>query len=353
MTTVTQMQDRIPVRRRVARILLVAAGALAAGLVLGELGLRWWHPIGFRAPIDHRRGDEWRRLVHRASSLPGLPYELNPGAHGHFLRMDCAVNSLGMRGPEVDVHKAPHVLRIAAIGDSVTFGWNVSADATWPAQLDRALLERGPGAGTATEVLNCGVSGYGTRDEAIALDQRAAELDPDVVVLAYFLNDPEHLPLAPLQRYFEVPEWWQRFNLLRLVARTSYEHDVQRFGGGDVYRYLHAPDGPCWPRELAAMDRVRDIARAHVPHTLVVLFPAFPRDVDWSDYPWADLHAQVAAAWQERGFHVIDLLPVFAESGGVPSELAVDGEHPNPRGHEIAAGAIADELAQLGWLGAQ
>jgi lysophospholipase L1-like esterase len=258
-----------------------------------------------------------------------------------------------MRGPEVAVRKAPHLLRVAALGDSVTFGWNVSADATWPAQLDRVLHERGSGAAAGIEVLNCGVSGYCTHDEAIALEQRVQELDPDVVVLAYFLNDPEQLRLAPLQRYFETPAWWQRSHLLRLIARTSYEHDVQRFGKGDVYRYLHAPDGPCWPRELEAMDRVRDVVRKREMHTLVAIFPAYPREGDWSDYPWTDLHTQVAAAWQQRGFRVIDMLPVFAKSGAAPSELAVDSEHPNPRGHEIAAGAIADELAQLGWLGAQ
>jgi lysophospholipase L1-like esterase len=234
-----------------------------------------------------------------------------------------------------------------AIGDSVTFGWNVKAESAWPPTLERVLAGRAP----RVQVLDCGVSGYNTHDEAIALERRAVELDPDVVVVGYFLNDPELLPLAPLQRYFEKPAWWQHSHLLRLVARTWYEHDVQRFGKGDLYHYLHAPDGPCWPPELAAMDRMRDIARAHVPHMLIAIFPAFPREHAWSEYPWRDLHARVAAAWKERGLDVLDLLPAFEHSGSEPRDLAVDDEHPDPRGHEIAARAIADELERLGWVG--
>jgi lysophospholipase L1-like esterase len=231
----------------------------------------------------------------------------------------------------------------------LTFGWNVSADAAWPAQLEHVLSGRAARPAPSAQVLNCGVSGYNTRDEAIALERRAVELDPDVVVLEYFLNDPEVEPLGPLQRYFEKDAWWQHSHLLRLVARSAYEHDVRRFGGGDVYRYLHAPDGPAWPRELAAMDRVRDIVRAKVPHALIAIFPAFPRTSSWSKYPWRDLHAEITAAWKERGFHVVDLLPAFEASGAEPKDLAVDDEHPNPRGHAIAAGVIADELVRAGW----
>ncbi len=322
--------------------------ALIVSLVLAEVFLRSCHPIGFRAPIDRHRGDEWRKLVHRASSIPGLTYELNPGAHGRFLDMDCAINSLGMRGQEVEARKTSETMRIVAIGDSVTFGWNVSAHAAWPMQLESTLTVRMDP--RRVQVLDCAVSGYNTHDEAIAFEARAKQLRPDIVVLGYFLNDPELAPMAPLQRYFEHPSWWQQFNLLRLFASALYANDVRRFGGGDYYRYLHAKEGPCWPRELEAIDRMRDVARAQVPHTLVVIFPAFPREGEWSDYPWRDLHAQVAEAWTDRGLDVLDLLTMFERSGSPPRELTVDTEHPNPRGHELAAKAIADELARLGWV---
>lgn len=346
-------------KRRVLSFLVGSSIALVVVLGATEVGLRFGHPIAFRAPIDRAKGDEWRVMLHRASATPGLRYELVPGARGTFRQMDVSVNALGMRGPEVDAAKPAGTTRVVAMGDSVTFGWDVRAEDAWPAQLERELrarveFDRGARAPESStdrvEVLNCGVSGYGTRDEAIALDRRVDELAPDVVVLAYFWNDPEQIPLAPLQRFFDEPAWWQHSHLLRLVARNLYERDLRRHGGGDFYRYLHAPDGPCWPRELEAFDRLRGVVRSRVPHTLIALFPSYPKDGEWDAYPYRDLHAQVAAALAERGFDVLDLLPAFSASGHPPRELCVDTEHPNPDGHALAARAIADELTRRGWI---
>ena len=44
-------------------------------------------------------------------------------------------------------------IRIACVGDSVTFGWGVSYEESYPARLERLLIERG----RSVEVLNAGV----------------------------------------------------------------------------------------------------------------------------------------------------------------------------------------------------
>ena len=45
---------------------------------------------------------------------------------------------------------------------------------------------------------------------------------------------------------------------------------------------------------------------------------------------------------------VIDLLDAFAASGHTPAELRADLEHPNARGHAVAARAIERALAARG-----
>jgi hypothetical protein len=50
-----------------------------------------------------------------------------------------ATNSHGWRGPEREPTFAPDELRIAAIGDSCTFGKGVEEEATWPRRLERQL----------------------------------------------------------------------------------------------------------------------------------------------------------------------------------------------------------------------
>lgn len=337
-------------RRAVLRASLVAL-ALVGSFAAVEVALRIARPVAFLAPVEHVRRGEARMLLHRPSAIPGLAYELVPSSTVVMGPHTISVDALGLRGPEVDAVAPPGVVRVLAMGDSVTFGWDLDVQDTWPARLDEHLNADADSVTPARrQVSNAGVSGYGTRDEVLALDQRITQLAPDVVVLAYFLNDPEQLPLAPLRRYFVEPAWWQHSHVLRLAAQARYDSDVRHYGGGDVYRYLHAPDGPCWPRELEALDQLATLARSRAPRTLVVVFPAYPASDTWSAYPWADVHARVADACRTRGLAVLDLLPAFASSGLSPRTVSIDTEHPGPLGNDVAARAIAAELERRGWL---
>ena len=62
-----------------------------------------------------------------------------------------STNSIGLRGPELEDPKPE--IRIACVGDSVAFGWGVSYEESYPARLERLLIERG----RSVEVLNAGV----------------------------------------------------------------------------------------------------------------------------------------------------------------------------------------------------
>ncbi|MEI8259231.1 MAG: SGNH/GDSL hydrolase family protein, partial [Deltaproteobacteria bacterium] len=68
-----------------------------------------------------------------------------------------SVNRHGLRGGDFEIAKRPGVLRIAAIGDSFTFGMGVGDDDTIPARIAAHFRERG--LGDRVEVLNLGVCG--------------------------------------------------------------------------------------------------------------------------------------------------------------------------------------------------
>lgn len=328
--------------------------ALVAALVLAELCLRWFWPVEHKAPLDSSRGDDasiaagMGALVHRKSEVPGLVYELAPGARGQYAGVEVSINALGMRGPETTREKPPGTFRIVALGDSLTFGYGVRVDEAWPAALERALAAD-PAlpellGGRRPEVLNMGVAGYGTRDEAAVLEHKALALDPDLVIVGYFLNDPQTEPLQLLVRWFRKPEWWEHFHLWRLYDWKRFLRDKQRYGNGDGYRYLHAVDGPCWSSVPMAFDDMRRAVDARGIPLLVVTLPAFAPFPDWQHYRWSDLHAQVLAAAAERGFATLDPVPAFAADGRAPRDLGVDSEHPNAAGHEIIARAIVAEI---------
>ncbi|MFN7972675.1 MAG: SGNH/GDSL hydrolase family protein [Acidobacteriota bacterium] len=82
------------------------------------------------------------------------------GCHG-----EVTTNALGMRGPEVAAEKRG--LRVACLGDSVTFGWCVDESESYPRRLE-ALLSRKLGG--PVEALNFGFPGM-TSNKGVQVSQ--------------------------------------------------------------------------------------------------------------------------------------------------------------------------------------
>src|SRR5262245_21643077 len=111
---------------------------------------------------------------------PTRGWALEPGIRDMRVFGDKVLNSsaLGLRGREERAYaKPPGVRRVVALGDSFTFGEEVSDDQTYCHQLE-ALL---PG----TEVLNLGVHGYGHDQMLLYLEEEGVKYRPDVVLLGF------------------------------------------------------------------------------------------------------------------------------------------------------------------------
>ena len=203
--------------------------------------------------------------------------------------------------------------------------------------------EHQAGAALTYEVLNFSVSGYSTRDEAALLAGRVLDFEPDLVLVAYCLNDPEAGLTQPLSRRFAPRPLWHTSHLLRLIAKRRHEHLVETLGDGDLYRSMHAPEGSEWPDVLEAFERIRDDTQAHGIGVLVVVFP-WPRLASWEEYPYRDVHEQVARAAEANGFEVLDLLAAFSRHDPNDVVFSMKDPHPTALGHRVAATAIEEWL---------
>jgi hypothetical protein len=95
-------------------------------------------------------------------------------------------NSRGFRNTrDYPYEKPAGTVRVLSLGDSHTQGNEVQQEETFSAVLERALAARGQPA----EVLNAGVSGFGTAEQLVLLENEGVKYRPDVVVLAFFAND--------------------------------------------------------------------------------------------------------------------------------------------------------------------
>lgn len=98
-----------------------------------------------------------------------------------------ALNAEGFREKELPAAKPAGTFRILCLGDSWTFGANVSQADAYPEQLAVRLRDRFPGA--AFEVLNLGVLGYSSFQGLRLMKRRVLELQPDLVIIGYGMND--------------------------------------------------------------------------------------------------------------------------------------------------------------------
>jgi hypothetical protein len=91
-------------------------------------------------------------------------------------------NSKGFRGKKDFLYfKNKEKLRILILGDSFTFGDEVSDDETYSYYLQEMLPQ--------TEVINLGVHGYGHDQMLILLNEEGVKYEPDIVVLGFIRSD--------------------------------------------------------------------------------------------------------------------------------------------------------------------
>jgi len=119
------------------------------------------------------------------NSIVGV--ELTPGAR-QLEQTSCSswyesINRLGWRDKERMIERQPGKIRIAVLGDSFTEGAAVNDDETFTRQLEKLLGE------DKVEVLNFGLSSIGTAQEEILYERVVAEYQPDVVLMAVYMND--------------------------------------------------------------------------------------------------------------------------------------------------------------------
>jgi hypothetical protein len=339
-------------RKGFSRLLVIVAALLFTFVVL-ELGLRAVHFIRHRGQKSSVffGPEPQSRLFHRASSIPGLDYEMTPDREIVIGGISIKTNQYGMRDSEPSSEKTDSPCRIAALGDSYTFGWGVHAEEAYPKVLEKMLRESSAAKECQFEVLNFGVLGYSSYDEDLMLKCRVVNFNPRVVILGYVLNDPEIDPVQPIHAYFAKLAWWQHVRLFRLAGtwatQVSDDWDRKRLGGGDYYVYLHAPQQRKWQSVVDAFSDIREVTSRQNIKVLVVIFPELTESFkgkSWADYPYRNIHKQVSDLAVKNTFRVVDLLAAFSQ---YPSQDVVLGgidDHPSVLGHEVAARAIEEEL---------
>lgn len=380
-----------------ARLGLAALGVLAALLLL-ELGLRLLYP---HVPIIERHAGLGTR------GRPNLDVRKAFGGHERVVRV--ATNADGLRGPGLPAAKAPGTTRLLALGDSFTFGDAVELEEAWPWRLQE-LLNQGV-AGRRYEVVNAGVSGYGTGQMRLLYASLEERLRPDVAVLGLtVVNDlldnlcieeasyrprtaapcftleggrlhltppapPAPAPPAAWRPHLRVIDFmlkqakrltvWHP-GLLQLASRIGYRPELPYMPATVASWYDPRYSEPGWRLTRRLLLELHDDLAARDVTFIVIVIPAAlqvdpglqaalrllgdgqPAVRAFFDEPTKPQRL-VLALCREAGLECVDPLPALlaAERAGTRTYYAMDS-HWTPAAHALAAEAVARRLRDRG-----
>jgi hypothetical protein len=342
----------------------VAALSLAGTLLLLECGLRV--AAGSLTSLPQPGGIV--RMVgerYPGSHHPRLGYVPTPGeATGNVWQTRVTVTPEGVRsnGAERPPAAGPPLV---AVGDSFTFGDEVSDHETWPAQLEVRL---------GRPVRNGGVFGYGF-DQIVLRAEQLLELFPETDTLVVSLIPSDVLRCEYAYRYAWKP--WFAIEDGRLALRGVPVPEPHQgppgealwrrtlrwsFLGDFVMRRLD-PDGWMLPDGLRVHRRGGDVARLLVDRLAELAAErrlALLIVLQWDPLGRTEPAEPVLARAAERGIRVLQIeRRLRAEIGSSPERLArffrVREEpgrprelgHMTPEGNGRVAAYVAEALAEL------
>lgn len=137
------------------------------------------------------------------------------------------INADGMRDHEHPLQPPPQTLRVAVLGDSYIQAISVPTEHMFTTVLERALSDCTAGP-HRVEVMNFGVSGYGTAQEWITYISQVAKYRPHVVIIAVYTNNDiynNHPKLNPTE--YSVLSPYFTLDGDRLVLDRSFEARVE------------------------------------------------------------------------------------------------------------------------------
>ncbi|HMD97923.1 MAG TPA: SGNH/GDSL hydrolase family protein [Terriglobia bacterium] len=321
--------------RRVLGPVGLLAFAIVLFAMLAEIGLRlaFFHSRDFSMEM-------WKYAVQLKHPVadPQLSFAHVPNGEAFLMGVDVKINSQGLRDQEYPLERTPGSYRIMMLGDSTTLGWGVRLEDTAAKILERQLNESGAASGRRFEVLNAGVGNYDTVQEVTYYKTRGRAFRPDMVILVYFINDPEPVPTEKkgllIDRSYLIAFTTNRFD--GILRRTGSRPEWKQY-----YASLYRDQQPGFQACKASLQSLASTTRSEGTQLLVALLPELHQINE--NYPFTAEHQKIKDVVTAEGVPVMDLIEGL-RNHGPESTLWVtpQDDHPNAKANGLVAAQLQD-----------
>ncbi len=323
-----------------ASISILLSLLIAALLLEAALRVAFYHSLDFSMEM-------WKYAVQlkQPDPNPNLSFTNLPNGHGFLMGQDVQISSQGLRDREFSLAKPPGTYRIMMLGDSTTFGWGVGANETASKVLERELNTAKVPGYNRFEVLNTGVGNYDTVQEVTYYETRGRKFHPDLVVLVYFINDPEPVPMQSripfMDRSYLVAYVYNRWD--GLLRRTGTRPDWRAY-----YASLYDDSQPGFQACKAALRELAEATRRDHAKVIVALLPELHQINH--DYPFTAAHQKIKGIVEAENMPAIELIDGLRNHG--PEEtlwVTPLDDHPSAKAQALIAAQLRDVvLKELG-----
>jgi lysophospholipase L1-like esterase len=335
---------RLSGRELAFRILLLVASTTVA-VAGAEVFFRWYTQRTYDAELPP--WSENLEIVRGQQVFAFRPHASGvfPGNVDMTRRFPYRTNSLGLRDRERSA-RAPGTTRVLVIGDSYTWGYAVAEEEAFPQVAERLLRDR---LHSEIEVINAGVPDYNSRQERALLEQILPIYQPDIVFLAYVVNDAEPataMPTPPEEAYRHSRSWFLTEVAERLNRRVFRRRVLPSAKDNTASSYLEGfEEGSVkWRDSREAIRQMRDLSKAAGASFRVLIMPDFTQDFD-DRYSFGKIHDAVASWGRELDIPTDDLLANFRGEDHQLLWVPWDG-HPNAEAHRRIAEFLAARVLE-------
>ena len=331
----------MPTSRTFFQGVIAALAATVVTVALGEGAVRLMASRRLNYTIEMVK---YARALKQRDPRGVVSHVHRPSLSATLMGVDVSLNSLGDRGPELTTPKPAGTSRVLVLGSSVTMGWGVPFADVFTSVAQHRLNDEQPfGPRVRFEFENAGIGNYSTIFQGDLFRDRFPKIEPDAVVLNYFISDVQPRGMGRdnpiLARSYLAALLFDRWSQWRFARQGK---SLFTF-----YADLYADNSEAWRATLGQIRVMRDTCADRGVPFIVMIVPDI-HDLS-PGTPYRALYGQMEAAFRSVDLRVVNTFDAFQRQFGADvTSLWIRGDdpHPNAAGHTLMAGQLVEYMVR-------
>ena len=245
--------------------------------------------------------------------------------------VEIKLNSKGMRSDEFGIDDK----KILFLGSSISLGWGVEQKDSYPGIIQTKLSSHL----INYKVLNGSIGNYNTFRYVNNFLSNQTDIEPEVIVINYFINDAETLPINR-------SNWLIKNSQLFATLTITYKKLFSKSGFDlkQYYKDLYKDDNQSFLEMKESLNKLSEYSKRTNSQVLLTVIP----DIHFlEDYPFETIHEKMKTLSTELGFEYHDLLPSLKNIPFEELQIIPGDSHPNEFGHQRISESLYPKIKDI------